>query len=387
MSWCFCFPSESTLRQRARTAPYSSVRTSALWFAAIVLGVVPRTVFAQEITETEASAGSTAPAPVATTRTVATFRTSTSGIDPVVGDIIDRELQTAAQARGYQSRFAESSVNPANNSAGPAVHALTPYELWHLTATLAAERGMQARVWAADGLYVVEVVVASMDRTGPFFGRDTAQASDLRSTVARLVQNTLPAPDQWQGDVAALQTSGASAIAPSTLAVRPSSVRVLLGDPRTGSASAIAARDRLPFRRFSVALQTEASIGVSTGGFYNHFVGLRFDARLTRDISIGIYAAYANLEGRNSRENNFAFALYGEDRIRFSARLPLVMPLRVALGYLPFNGPTLRLSAGVGYLLSDAWEIGLDVLVPTFYFLSDRIGVGFNPAIELIHRF
>ncbi len=62
------------------------------------------------------------------------------------------------------------------------------------------------------------------------------------------------------------------------------------------------------------------------------------------------------------------------------------MPIRAAIGYLPFNGPVLRLSAGINIPLSSRIELGFDILTPTFWFLPDQTVVSLNVAAELIYR-
>jgi hypothetical protein len=65
----------------------------------------------------------------------------------------------------------------------------------------------------------------------------------------------------------------------------------------------------------------------------------------------------------------------------------VTIPLRAAVGYLPFNGPVIRLSAGLNYAISEHWEIGADILTPTFWILPDRTAVSLNIALEGTYRF
>ena len=104
---------------------------------------------------------------------------------------------------------------------------------------------------------------------------------------------------------------------------------------------------------------------------------------------IGGYFAYVNLEGRVQRQNDFYFQLDGEFRIRPSAGIDLTIPLRVGVGYLPYNGPVARISAGLNYAFDANWEIGADLVVPTFYFLPavGRVAVAFDFALEVGYRF
>ena len=47
----------------------------------------------------------------------------------------------------------------------------------------------------------------------------------------------------------------------------------------------------------------------------------------------------------------------------------------------------IRLSAGLNYAISENWEIGADILTPTFWILPDRTAVSLNIALEGTYRF
>jgi len=135
-------------------------------------------------------------------------------------------------------------------------------------------------------------------------------------------------------------------------------------------------------------VQTEAAFGVTQEFFYNHLIGARLDFRITQGIIIGAYFAYANLNARNGRADNILFMLQFEDRIRISSDLDLTIPLRAAIGYVPFNGPVIRLAAGLNYAISADWEIGVDLLVPTFWILADGgAAVSLDVGVEATLRF
>ncbi|HHH29165.1 MAG TPA: hypothetical protein ENK57_12580 [Polyangiaceae bacterium] len=235
-------------------------------------------------------------------------------------------------------------------------------------------RGVFARVWAHEGRYSVELTVASLDGTGPFFARGQAGADDLRQVVAALTREALPAPNVWDTE----QQSPPDA------------------EPVTGPQPEEQAEPEEPepeepepeLRRWSLTLQTEAAFGVSSDFFYNHLLGVRLDFRITRDILLGAYFAYANLNARDGRADNIVLMLQFEDRIRLSSGLDLTIPLRAAIGYVPFNGPVIRLSAGLNYAISADFEIGADIVTPTFWILADGgTAVTFDVGLEATLRF
>jgi hypothetical protein len=334
------------------------------------------------------------PPPPATPRQVVVVDAITYGIAPIVGRVTSDQLRRTAADMGY-------TILPQNEGVRT-FQALrmhyppAPADLWRLGWATHSHRAIFARVWANEGRYVIEVIVASVDGAGPFVATESSGADDLRAAVDRALRQALPPLSAWQGPEPTFAPGGQPgivAVGPGPVVVgsvlpqaRRRTVREELGHPtaRDGRRWRPAEPD---IRRFSLALQTEASIGTSDGSFYNHFVGMRLDVRITRDILVGLYGAYVNLEGRDGRANNFFFMVQAEDRIRPSSTLELTIPLRLGVGYLPFNGPVFRLAAGVNYALSPNWEIGADLVAPTFYVLPDHFAVAFDFSLEIAYRF
>jgi len=309
----------------------------------------------------------------------------TFGIDLVVGRVVSVWLRETGAAVGYQVLTGPQTIAAAQQLRMP--YPPTPADLWRVSWVARVHRGVFARVWAHAGQYVIEITVASLDGAGPFFARGTSGAGDLREVVDRLLREALPAPNVWN-DQAPEQSSGAGE-APSGQLDGP---RQQTGDPsgprEAPSGPAHLAEPEPELRRWQLTLQTEAAFGVSQEFFYNHLIGARLDVRITRDILVGAYFAYANLNARNGRSDNLLFMLQFEDRIRFSSDVDVTIPLRAAVGYLPFNGPVIRLAAGLNFAISPNWEIGVDVLVPTFWFLADGgVAVSLDGALEGTYRF
>lgn len=317
----------------------------------------------------------------------------TYGIAPVVGRVTSDQLRRTASEMGYGVLPQADGVR--TFQALRMHYPPAPADLWRLGFATRSHRAIFARVWANEGRYVIEVIVASIDGTGPFVATESSGAEDLRPAVDRALRQALPPLSAWQGPEPTFTSPGTPVAGgpPGAVVVgsvlpqaRRRSAREELGHPtaRDGRRWRAAEPD---IRRFSIALQTEASIGTTQGSFYNHFVGLRLDVRITRDILIGLYGAYTNVEGRDGRASNFFFMLQAEDRIRPSSTLELTIPLRVGLGYLPFNGPVIRLAAGVNYAITPNWEIGADLVAPTFYVLPTHFAVAFDFSLELAYRF
>jgi hypothetical protein len=329
------------------------------------------------------------PPPPAVARQAVVVDAITYGIAPVVGRVTSDQLRRTTADMGYT--LLEPSEGARMFQSLRMHYPPAPADLWRLGWATRSHRAVFARVWANDGRYVIEVIVASLDGTGPFVATETSGADDLRAAVDRAVRQALPPLSAWQGPEPSFAPAGRPGVARAPgVAVAPQArrrtAREELGHPtaRDGRRWRPAEPD---IRRISVALQTEASIGTSEGSFYNHLVGARLDVRITRDILVGLYGAYVNLEGRDGRTSNFLLMVQAEDRIRPSSTLELTIPLRLGVGYLPFNGPVFRLAAGLNYALSPNWEIGADLVAPTFYVLPDRFAVAFDFALEIAYRF
>lgn len=328
--------------------------------------------------------GSTGPAVVTTVpagpiRTFVVVDAAAYGIDPIVGRVTTDVMRRVGAAMGYQVLDGPTTVAAAQRVHMP--YPPTPADLWRVTWASSSHRGAFARVWADSGQYVIELTVASMDGTGPFHARGTAGSDDLRQVVERLLRSILHPPEMWAATASA-PPPGLTPAAP----VRRRTAREELGHP-TGRDGRRWRRPEPEIRRFSLVLTTEASVGATEGSFYNHYVGLRLDLRITRDFIIGVSGAYGNLEGRDQRVSSVWVMAHGEYRIRPSGTLDLTIPIRVGAGYLGWNGAVLRASAGLNYGISESWEIGVDLLAPTFYILPSGLAVAFDFSLELGYRF
>jgi hypothetical protein len=320
--------------------------------------------------------GAALTAPTPNSRELAVVTTSTVGIDPVVGEHITSRVMLTAQDMGYvlSSSDAVAAAQVRLRTSG----ALSPADLWRIAFLAGAERAIVARAWAQDGRYVIEVLVASLDGTGPFRAVATAGADDLHQVVEALVRQLLPPPNRW--DEAAATALRAQAVGQ---AAAPANALGAGAPP----VAAPARRTRHPGRRWDLALQTEAAFGAGSRDFYNHLVGVRLNLRITRTFLIGAYFGYVNLRGRNERVSNIVTYLQLENRIEVVGVEGLTIPLRAGFGYVPFNGPIIRIAAGVNYAINDRFEIGMDLLAPTFWFAGDGRPVSFDVALEGIYRF
>jgi hypothetical protein len=168
--------------------------------------------------------------------------------------------------------------------------------------------------------------------------------------------------------------------------ITPTDVRRLLAITAAALATLPATKSSAEEERFAplrYALQGEAAFGVGSGTFYNQLAGARIDYRFTEQIALGGYLGYANLKGKDGRAHDVLSYLNLEYRPRLGENSAFGLPLGFGTGYLPNNGPFLRLSAGISYVLSPHTDVVLAFLTPTFWVIHDRTVISLGTAVEI----
>jgi len=133
--------------------------------------------------------------------------------------------------------------------------------------------------------------------------------------------------------------------------------------------------------RYRLSLSAEPAFGVTGGSFFNQLAGARADYRFTDQLSLGSYVGYANLKGQSGRVHNVLPSLELEYRPKLGESIGL--PLRFGTGYLPNNGPVLRLSLGVSYAISKTVDVVLAPVTPTFWVIRDRTVISLGAELEV----
>jgi hypothetical protein len=287
-----------------------------------------------------------APAP-----SVAVFDAHAAGVDPRAASYVADQLRSTAGALGW-------SIVPVERLRSlPAQGALTPARAAELTRASGATHGIFANVSAEGGRYVVSLSIVPADGTAAKFAKGEAVHGELGPASDRLLRSVLSAPP------------AAPPPAPPPAPVTP--VPVAAPPPAQPAFE----------QSFRFAIQTEAAFGVATGSFYNHLAGARLDRRFSEEFSLGAYLAYANLKGKEGRAHNVLPAFLLEYRAALSDDWAL--PFRFAPGYLPKNGPTLRLSAGISFEAADGVELVLEPLTPMVWLTGDQAVLSLNVAAEV----
>ena len=184
----------------------------------------------------------------------------------------------------------------------------------------------------------------------------------------------------------------ATNVAPPPAAARPSPTPPMAPPPARalpvpGVASARPAPtppSRIPVR---LALQTEAAFGRLTGRFRNQLVGVRVDLQFSPRVSFGGYLGYVNLKGKDGRASSLLPYAQLEYMVGRNARAPVRVPLRFATGYLPRNGPVLRLATGLAFALTPRADLVTELLAPMLWVTNDQLLLSLNLSLELAIRF
>ena len=113
------------------------------------------------------------------------------------------------------------------------------------------------------------------------------------------------------------------------------------------------------------------ALGMPKLDFVNELVGARFELGYTPRWTLGLSLAYANLKGKDGRVSNALPEASASYRVPFGDGA-FGLPIRFAGGYLPMNGPTLRLTTGFDLTLGEGVGCELALLEPMIWVARDR---------------
>jgi hypothetical protein len=175
----------------------------------------------------------------------------------------------------------------------------------------------------------------------------------------------------------------AAAVQPASVQPAPVPAPPVQPAPGAGAdARAGAKADKIGKRAAGFAT---VALGLPGLAFVNELVGARFELELKRSFSFGASLAYANLKGKDGRVNNVL------PEVWFGYYAPLGksfgFPIRFAGGFLPKNGPTARLSYGLGFSFSETVSMELALVEPMIWIARDRPELSFNLGAAVLGRF
>jgi opacity protein-like surface antigen len=147
------------------------------------------------------------------------------------------------------------------------------------------------------------------------------------------------------------------------------------------AAAAPAPNDDVP-HPFRLAFASTSAFGVTHSKFFNQLLGARLDYRFANDFAFGGSLSYVNLKGKDRRVHEALPEATIEYRVPLK-RDAFGIPFRFGLGYLPKNGPTLRVGAGVDFALSDPVSLEIIPLEPMIWITRERPEISLNATIAL----
>lgn len=140
--------------------------------------------------------------------------------------------------------------------------------------------------------------------------------------------------------------------------------------------------DAPPPQPVRLALTSSSAFGLTNARFFNQLVGARLEYRFTPRFAFGGTLSYVNLKGKDERVHNVLPEATTEYRIPLEPA-SVGIPLRLSLGFLPKNGPTLRVAAGIDFDLSQQLSLELIPLEPMIWVVRERPEVSLNGSLAL----
>jgi hypothetical protein len=147
------------------------------------------------------------------------------------------------------------------------------------------------------------------------------------------------------------------------------------------AAAAPAVDDTAP-RPLRLSFSSTSAFGVTHAKFFNELLGARLDYRFTPRFAFGAELSYVNLKGKDGRVSNLLPEVTTEYRVPLNKQV-VGMPLRLSLGFLPKNGPTLRIGGGFDISVSDSVSFEIIPLEPMLWITRDRPEVSFDAHVGL----
>lgn len=283
------------------------------------------------------------------------------GVAPESAIAVTRQLYATVARLGYAT-VRESAARAA--SAAPHAGARTAAELLAVAVATHADHAISATLGTLGDRYQVTVLLANADRTGPTSQTAVTDAGQLEGAVDTMTRALLP-----------------EAPAPAPEETRESTP----DEPKSDESG--------PETVHRLWLATEGSIGLTSGinestttdrpTFYNQFVGPRFDYGFPNDFALGAFVGYANLKGKEGRAQNVLTYLELVYRTRVSKSSDFRIPLRLATGYLPKNGPFIRLAAGIDIPLGSSVHLALDIIAPALWVVRNRAVLSLDWGLAL----
>ena len=121
--------------------------------------------------------------------------------------------------------------------------------------------------------------------------------------------------------------------------------------------------------------------------YTNALFGARFAWFPIDRLGVSAALQYTNLRGRSGRVHNVLPMIGVESAVDLVPSIALIVPIRAEVGYLPFNGPVIRFSAGLSFRLYQQLRLELDVVQPTIWWVNENASVSLDAGAYLTWTF
>jgi hypothetical protein len=280
------------------------------------------------------------------TSSVAISETQANAVQPRAAAMVTRQVYATVARLGLRAVSESETARASRFSPGGP----TAADLLALAQACHAEHALGAALGSHGENYVVTLVLANADRTGPFTLQSETTADGLEGAVDAMTRALLPPR---------------------------------VPEPGGGAPSSAERVETIETGAFRLAVQTEGAASVTSRGFYNHLAGARLDYAFPGRFAFGAYAGYVNAKGKEGRVHDVLAYLQLEYRAPLFGSSRLQVPLRFGSGYLPKNGPVLRFAAGLTHPLGDRARITFDLIAPTVWIVRDSAVLSMDVAAEV----
>lgn len=336
--------------------------------AAISASTPDAAAVATAVTDPDASADSAANEanrPTVTSVRVVLIDTAPIGVDPAAGAFVNAQLAEALRSFGYGTVPSEELYTAARQMglAFPVPEAGMVALNLVLHSTIALQCELRARAGFYFATLRIRQADESRERSLSVVANQWTLGDRLREALLRLLRGA---------DGSTLTESSPTLGTPNTPVIIPSNGSTS-GAGYSWSNLTPPTRPPIWVHPFPVDIAAGLSVAYNPG--QSPFTGFLAQARVSwfpiDRFGLSATFAYVNLPGRTRRISNFLPTVGVETGVDLVPQIGLFVPMRLEFGFLPYNGPVLRISAGLSIKLNNTMRLQLDLVQPTIWWIND----------------
>lgn len=299
--------------------------------------------------------------------------TAPIGVDPAAGTFVNSVLQQQFAQLGFTLVAQDELYATARRLA--LAFPVPEQGLATLGRELNAEMVFACDLRARSGYYFATVRVRRSDESAERSLAVVATQWTLGDRVREAVLLLLRGANQT-----GVTTASPSSTDPNAAIITPSYY--------TGNVTVPAAPPVLVHPRpFELGLLAHGAFNPGRDPYTNFLAGARFAYFPLDRLGISGSLQYANLRGRTGRVNNLLPLIGVETAVDLVPSVGLFVPVRAELGYLPFNGPVIRFTAGLAFTVYRQLRIELDFVQPTIWWVNENASVSLDVGAYLTWTF